>query len=132
MIQKKAPVSEKTVHKQIVLFIKWHYPKVIFHTDFAAGNKMTIGQAVQNKELQSGKGFPDLFNAHPKNGYSGLFLEVKSCLSKVYKKDGNYIKNEHIQAQAEMLDNLNAAGYKAEFGCGFDHCKSIITEYFKN
>ena len=130
MILKKAAALEKVVHRQVVDYIKIQYPKVIFHTDFAAGNKMTIGQAIQNSKLQSDKGFPDLFIPYPKNCYSGLFLEIKASREKVFKKDGSLKKDEHVEIQANMLARLTKLGYRAQFGCGFEHCKSIIDNYF--
>ena len=132
MIQTKAKkvTLEKVVHRQLVDYIKWQHPTVIFHTDFAAGNKMTIGQALQNSKLQSGKSWPDIFIAYPRNGWSGLFIEVKSTREKVFKKDGSLKKDEHIEAQAQMLAKLKKLDYQAEFGCGFEHCKQIVDEYF--
>ena len=121
--------KEKSVHRQIAEWLRWQHPKVIFHTDFAAGSKMTIGQSVQNKALQSGKSWPDLFIPKRTALYSGLFIEIKRDVSEVYKKDLTYKKDDHIEEQAAMLDRLTAEGFKAVFGCGFDHCKKIITEY---
>ena len=55
--------SESNMHMQLAQYIRLQYPQVLFHTDFAAGIKMTMGQAVKNKQLQSGRGWPDLFIA---------------------------------------------------------------------
>jgi hypothetical protein len=127
----KIMAKEQSIHKQVCTYLKMQFPKAIYHTDFAAGVKMSIGQAVKNASLQSGKSWPDLFIAEPRNGHFGLFIEIKASMDKVYKKDLTFKKDEHVQAQAEMLTALTERGYKSVFGCGFDHCKTIIDEYMK-
>jgi len=130
----KIKQSEQSVHSQVIKWLRYAFPKVIFHTDFAAGCRLTIGQAIKNKSLQSGSGWPDLFLPH-KSGcgkYCGLFIEIKKSRGEVYKKDGGLKKDAHIEEQAAMLARLEANGYKALFGCGFEDCKTIIEEYLKN
>lgn len=124
-----ARLSEKHIHAGIAKYIRMKYPKVIFRTDFAAGIKMSIGQAVRNKELQSSSGFPDLFIAEMNNTHCGLFLEIKNGRDKVFKKDGTLLKNEHIERQAEMLHRLRSKGYMAEFVCSFNEAVEIIDNY---
>lgn len=126
---KTAKQSEKSIHKQVATYLKLQYPKVIFRTDFAAGCKMSIGQAVAHKALQSGPGYPDLFIAMPNRVFFGLFIELKKDISEVYNKNGSMVANPHIKTQFEFLQSLNKLGYMAAFGFGFDHAKKIIDEY---
>lgn len=123
--------KEEQLHLSIARYLKYQYPGIIFRTDFAAGIKMNIGQAVRHKAMQSGAGFPDLFIAEPRGGYHGLFIEIKKDISQVLKKNGQFVSNQHIREQAEMLRRLSEKGYKAVFGCGFEHCIRIIDDYFK-
>lgn len=58
--------KEAILHQQVCQYLRMQYPDVIFRTDFAAGVKMTMGQAVRHKKLQSGKAYPDLFIAEPR------------------------------------------------------------------
>ena len=125
------PKREIDLHLQIARYIKFAYPKVIFRTDFAAGLKMTIGQAVRNKNLQSESGFPDLFIAECRNGYGGLFLELKNGLDKLYRKDGSYKQDDHILKQLDMLTRLKEKGYCSCFICSFDEAKEVIDQYLK-
>lgn len=125
-------MKEKNVHQQVVTYLKLQYPNLIFHTDFAAGCKMTKGQAVQNSKLQSGRGFPDLFIAQPTENYHGLFLELKRDGTIIYKKNGELRKDEHLEEQALMLLKLNSKGYYAKFAVGFDEAKQIIQDYLTN
>lgn len=121
--------KESILHEQVCDYIRWNYPNVIFRTDFAAGTKMTMGQAIRHKRLQWGPGFPDLFIAEPRNGKSGLFIELKA--TNIYKRDGSLLKNEHLQDQMVMLTILNGKGYVAVFSIGFESTKDIIDRYLK-
>lgn len=61
-------------------------------------------------------------------GQSGLFLELKREKTRLKKKDGTWA-SPHIAEQAEMLEQLRARGYGAEFAVGFDEAKEIIDNY---
>lgn len=128
-LNKEIIMSEQDLHKQLATYLKLQYPNLIFHSDFASGVKMSMYQAKKNMAIQSGKSWPDLFIAEPKGAYAGLFIEIKTSVNRVYKKDMTFKKNEHVENQAKMLDRLTERGYKAVFGCGFDHCVNIIKDY---
>lgn len=121
--------TEAQIHTALCDYVKMKYPDVIFRTDFSSGVKMTPGQAVRHKRLQSGRAFVDLFFYEPRAGYSGLALEVKKDGVRVQTKDGKWVSNPHIQEQAIMLHQLGSRGYLATFGIGFEHCRGIIDEY---
>lgn len=121
--------KEEDVHSQVAKYLKLQYPKVLFRTDFAAGLRMTIGQAVKHKKIQQGRAWPDLFIAHPAAGYHGLFLELKRDISEIVNKNGSLKNSDHLDEQRAMIAHLNNIGYKAVFACGFDHAKKVIDEY---
>ena len=121
------------------------YPDVIYRFDIAADLKLTMGQAAKHKRLHPERGYPDLFIAKPKEikvktalggGYSlveakplgGLYVEIKKDGEKLTKKDGSW-RTPHIAEQAEMLEKLRQAGYKAEFGVGYESTVKIIRDY---
>nr|DAY09188.1 MAG TPA: Nuclease [Caudoviricetes sp.] len=151
--------SEHNLYEQIARYLQLQYPNVIYRFDIAADLKLTPGQAAKHKRLHPERGYPDLFIAEPKiakarcgvltdeereelekgmefisvkiqQNYYGLYLEIKKDGEKLTKKDGSW-RTPHIAEQAEMLERLRQAGYKAEFGVGFDECKQIIDEYIK-
>lgn len=128
---KRFAIKEESLHIQVATYLKYQYPDVIFRSDFAAGIKMTMGQAVKHKRMQHGKSYPDLFIAEPRNGFSGMYLELKKDFSEVYKKDGSLRDIEHIQEQQKMLWTLQKKGFVAVFACGFNDAKSLIDEYLK-
>lgn len=126
--------SEHNLYEQIARYLQLQYPDVIYRFDIAADLKLTPGQASKHKRLHPRRGYPDLFiaesseniNSKDWNGivrewgfYFGLYIEIKKDGEKLTKKDGSW-RTPHIAEQAEMLEKLRQAGYKAEFGIGFE------------
>lgn len=131
-------MSESLLHEMVCQYLRVQYPNVLFHTDFGAGLKMTMGQAVRQKKLQCTRAWPDLFIAQKLyigsgtnlQVYAGLFLELKKEGTKLYLKDGTtMVADPHVREQAEVLEKLRERGYKAEFAVGFDAVKRIIDNY---
>jgi hypothetical protein len=98
----------------------------------ASGLRMTIGQAMQWKRLNSHRGLPDLFIAYPRGEYAGLFIELKKTGEKIVKKDGVTLKNPHLVEQTEMLFVLKCLGYHAQFALGLAEAISILEEYMNH
>jgi hypothetical protein len=114
----------------ICKYIKLKYPDLLFMSDTIASVKLTIPQQVRNKKIQK-EDFhcPDLLIFQPKGMWHGLFLELKA--KNIYKKDGTLLKNDHVEAQATTLLQLNDLGYYTDFAVGFDEAKFIIDRYMK-
>lgn len=127
--QKQIIQKESNLHLIVTNYLRVRYPDIIFRTDFAAGMKLTIGQAMKHKRMQSSDAYPDIFIAEPRGNYHGFFIELKRTPSAVHKKDGNIRMIEHIQKQYAMLERLKNKGYKAEFGLGYKHTIHMIDEY---
>lgn len=81
-----------------------------------------------------------MFIAEPKVGtvdrltntqrfYPGLFIELKKDGTRIYKKDGTLVADQHIREQHTLLVELERRGYMARFAVGFDQAKQIIDEY---
>lgn len=121
---------EADLHQQVVNYLKYQYPNVLFRTDFAAGIKMSIGQAVKHKALQKCRAWPDIFIAQPAGQWYGLFIELKKEGVKLEKKDGTPA-TPHISEQVEMMYSLIDLGYYCEICPGFDHAKAVIDSYMK-
>lgn len=131
--------SEHNLYEQIARYLQLQYPNVIYRFDIAADLKLTPGQAAKHKRLHPERGYPDLFIAESSTNiwdstvrewglHFGLYIEIKKDGEKLTKKDGSW-RTPHIAEQAEMLEKLRQAGYKAEFGIGFEGCKLIIDDY---
>jgi hypothetical protein len=140
--------SEADLQVQVADYLRLQYPDVMFHSDYGSGIKLTMGQAIKQKRQNGGRrAWPDMFIAEPivresetgqfykgyyyptKQVYNGLFLELKRPGTRIFKKDGTLVANEHIREQFDILEQLRKRGYMAEFACGFDEAKRIIDGY---
>ena len=120
---------EANIATNIAKWLRTQYPKVIYRYDIA-DMKLTIPQRNRMKALQGEtRGYPDLFLAEPKNGFHGLYVELKKDYASVFKKDGSYKKDDHIQEQAEFHKVLRDKGYQVVWGLGFEDTKDKIKEY---
>lgn len=122
--------SEASLQEQVAQYIRLKRPAAIFMSDMAAGMKLTMGQAMKRKKINSSRALPDLVVLMPVGDYHGLCIELKKEGVTVYKKDGTIRADEHLQEQAEMLQRLENLGYDAKFACGFDQAQAVIDEYF--
>jgi len=120
---------EENLQIQVAAYMRKKYPEVIFHSDFSSGCKLSIGQAIRNKKMQSNHKYPDMFIAEPVPGYHGLYLELKKEGTKVFKEDGLLYANEHIKAQYDTILKLRDKGYKAEFAIGYEQAIAVIDDY---
>lgn len=133
-------MREIDLQQQVADYIRLQYPNVIFHSDFGSGIKLTMGQAIKQKRLNGGRrSWPDMFLAEPDIGktggfkkiWFGLFIELKREGTRIYKKDGKLVADEHIREQFDMLEQLRRRGYAAEFACGFEAAVDLIDSYMK-
>ena len=120
--------EEQKVHNAVVQYLRLQYPKVIFRSD-GGGLRLPMGLAVQFKNQQMSRAYPDLFIAEPTDSYCGLYIEIKKDVNAYQTKRGKTRDSKHINEQQEMLLRLYKKGYLAVFGGGFDECKRIIDNY---
>lgn len=151
--------SEENLQVMVADYLRLQYPNILFHSDFGSGIKLTIGQAAKQKRQNGGRrAWPDMFiarhkmlpvaNEYAPNGYDvrcfgGLFLELKKDGTKLKREKDckNILKcdtrlrkagdwwDQHIEEQAEKLEQLRDEGYRAEFAVGFEEAKKIIDGY---
>lgn len=144
-------MKEHDLYAMLADYLRYNYKDIIWRFDLAADLKLTIGQARKHKRLQQHRGYPDLFIAEPRGVKAsckvvmpedsvikeaqfieqkhGLYLEIKKAGTRIFKKDGKLVADEHIREQFDMLEQLRRKGYVAEFACGFDEAKEIIDNY---
>lgn len=100
--------------------------KILFRFDIGADLKLTIGQAKRNKRKQMHeRGFPDLMLFV--NGKT-IFIELKRSRDEIYKKNGEYRTNKHIQEQVAMHEKLRAEGFDVHFVWSFKQFLEILKE----
>lgn len=126
---------EDTMQLHFVNWFKMQHPKhsKFLRSDVASGMYLKDRPwiAAKFRALQGSRAWPDIQVSVPMKGYYGFFLELKKEGVKIFKKDGfTYRKNEHIQEQADMLDELNNLNYFAEFAVGLDEAIKYTDWYF--
>lgn len=132
----KIKKHEESVQRQVASYLRKEYPGIEFHSDYAAGLKLTENQARIRKLLNSGRGWSDMFIAYPSRGYHGLFLELKKDGVSIYvsrgPRKGQLVADEQIIIEAAFLEKMNHLGYFARFAVGFDKTKALIDWYMEN
>lgn len=118
---------EYALYKQVSTYLKYQYPKILYHFDYA-GLNLSKAQAGQMKAIQHSKGYPDLVILEKRGGFGCLFIELKPEGTKLYKRDGSPA-TPHIGEQIECMMQLDSRGYAVAFGIGFDATAKIITNY---
>jgi len=123
--------KEQSLSSKIAHYLSAKYPKVVYRFDLIADYKMNakVAMAIKRRYLHE-VGYPDLFIAKCKNGYGGLYLELKA--TNIYKKDGTLRKDKHLQEQEKMHERLRRDGYKVQFVVGFDEAVKAIDEYIRS
>jgi len=122
--------QEYQLQKKVCRYVSLQYPDVLFLSDTVASVRLSMPQAIRNKQIQK-EGFkcPDLIILEPRGKFNGLFIELK--IKSPYKKNGELLKNEHLEGQQKTMIQLWARGYEAQFATGFEEAKMIIDKYMK-
>ncbi len=120
---------EQAMQRSFCEYIKTKYPALIFTSDLASGMKLSWGQATLAKKLRSSRALPDMYFFIAKRGYHGLILELKADGTTIYLKNGDLCADDHIREQAEILKQLNDAGYHARFVIGITQAIEILEWY---
>ena len=114
----------------ICRYISYQYQDVLFISDTIANLNLTPTQANRNKKIQkTAFSTPDLLILEPRNGFSGLFIELK--IETPFKKDGTIkaSKDNRLENQLNAINTLNNKGYFCCFSWSFDMTKEIIDNY---
>ena len=111
-------------YEQVKLF-NWAKEKESLHLHLSLmfaipnGGKRHIGTALKLKNEGVKSGVPDVFLAVPKNGKSGLFIEMK------------YGKNKPSANQKWWIDSLRVEGYETVVCYGFEEARDAIIKYLE-
>ena len=109
-------MSEERLQSEVVKYIRLQYPKVRFCASLG-GIYTGPRQATKAKRTGYSRGFPDLQICEARNGYHGLFIEIKTH------------KGRATQVQKEWIEALNERGYKAEICKGLPAILDLIDNY---
>lgn len=122
--------SEEKIHASITQWIKIQYLNLYFLSD-PSGIKMSIGMAVKLKKTRSKHAQLDIVILEPSKEYKGLILEVKKSKDEVYKKNGQFRQNEHLQDQLQSIQHLVNRGYKVRFVWSLEMAMNEIKKYLQ-
>lgn len=129
-------MHETDLYEQLAQYLHLKYPNVPYHFDLAGVNNPSRYSRSLYGRLNR-RAWPDLYIARPMpypgledpaKWYSGLFLELKKEGTRLRKRDGSW-SSDHIAEQAAVLDELQAAGYIAQFAVGYDEAVQLIESY---
>lgn len=96
------------------------YPELALLYHIPNGGKRPIGQAVKFKAQGVKPGVPDLCLPVAKNGFHGLYIELKRQ------------KNARVSdAQKKWIETLTGQGYRAEVCYGCQEAIKTILQYLK-
>lgn len=114
---------ESAQQQQVIEWSKWayktgKYPMLNMLHCSLNGVKLTKTQAVIAKSQGMLSGVPDLFLPVPKNGFHGLFIEMKS-------EKGRVTENQHW-----FLTNADSVGYKTVICYSAKEAISAIEAYY--
>jgi hypothetical protein len=121
--------SEDMLCNNISDYLKQNHPDVPFQFDMS-GYNLSI-TAAQKAKRQRSEGFkvPDLI-IYIKKGKFGFFaLEIKKKSVKLFKKDGNFVADKHLNAQRVSILRLRKYGQCADFGIGYVDSIKKINDY---
>lgn len=124
-MQKRAKPKHWESYEQqaVVQYIIRRYPNILF-TSSLAGVKVSMITMVALKRCGYSKGSPDLMIFEPRNGYHGLFIEMKTS-NTVYTQ-----KRKPTPEQLEWQQNLRDRGFAAHICYGADEAMKVIDAYF--
>ncbi len=114
--------SEATEQETVIQWCGWHegkHPelKLIYHVP-NGGSRNTI-EAANLKRQGVKAGVPDLCLPVPKNGFHGLYIEMK------------YGKNKTTEKQKEWLESLRGQGYYTAVCYGAEEAETVIASYLQ-
>ncbi len=120
---------EYELQKAVCQYLELQYPDVLFvSTGIPFNLRPQQGariKAINKREFKC----PDLILFEARRGYYGLLIELKA--KTIYKKDGTFLRNEHVEAQFDSIWKLQGRGHRASFAVGFDEAKKEIDWYLK-
>jgi hypothetical protein len=116
-------MSESSEQIAVVQWFRLQYPKyrlISIPNGQMIGGKNKYALIAKYKAEGLTPGVSDLFLCVPKNGYGGLWLEMKAR----GKGESDLSPDQRL-----WLSDMDKIGYRAEWAAGFEQAKGIIEDY---
>ena len=120
---------EEQIQIEIFSYLAVKYPHVLAISE-PSGVRVSMGLARKLKRLRSPHTHLDIYVMSPRGRYHGLIIELKA--KNIYKKNGELLKNDHLEDQQRTIDTLNKEGYYATFAVGYTEAINLIDNYLNN
>lgn len=116
----KAKLTESQEQRLLVQWFDLHYPQLqdlFFHIPNGGHRHMLVAKKMKSEGVRPG--IPDLKLAVPKQGYHGLFIEMKAQGGRLSPR------------QKVVISKLRANGYRVEVCRGFDAARAVVQDYLR-
>lgn len=129
------PHHEYVVQLALSAYTGTYYPEAEYRVD-AMGNGMGKIQGAKLKAVNKRKGWPDFELYEHSDKYCGLFLELKTYKTKLFKRNGGWsgevdpkTGKAHLESQNECHIKMRERGWKGGFVKGIAQCIEAVDCY---
>lgn len=128
-LEREETWDEAVLTKKLSQYLKENHPTIPFTCDMSGVNlsKNQANQSSQNR-ANSFK-VPDLLIFVKRGNYGMLALELKILKVKLFKRDGKFVKNEHLEKQRDSILWLRECDMAADFSIGYASTIQKINDY---
>lgn len=128
-LQREDEWDEAMLTKKVSEYLKTNHPTIPFTCDMSGVNlsKAQARQSAMNRaNLYK---VPDLLIFVRKPNFGMLALELKKLSVRLFKKDGNFVKNQHLEEQRDSILWMRKHGQCADFSVGYVATIQKINDY---
>ena len=126
--KKNEPITCPHEETEQILLFQWRdlsvrdIPELRWLHSSLNGVPLSPGLAVKMRRMGMTKGVVDVFLPVVRNGYAGLYIEMK-------RRNG--VKSNLSEAQSEFIDFAREQGYRAEWCKGWEMARDMILNYLE-
>lgn len=128
-LEREEEWTEDMLCTKIASYIKEHYPDVPFLFDMSGYHLSKVAASKAKAQRAEGFRIPDLLILHNSGKYGMLALEIKVKSVKLFRKDGKFVSDKHLNEQRVSLLRLRKYNQCADFGVGYVDCVKKINDY---
>ena len=131
LLEREEKWDENMLSTKVASYIKEYHPSVPFFFDMSGYHlsKSSANKAsAQRADLFK---VPDLVVLVKKGNYGMLAIELKIAGTILFKKDGGFVKNAHLEGQRDSILRLRKYGQCADFGIGYKDVIEKVNSYLE-
>jgi len=128
-LERESEWSEDILCNKIALYLRENHPYVPFAFDMSGYHLSKAAASKASNQRADGFKVPDLLIFVKKPPFGMLALEVKKLGVKLYRKDGKFVADKHLNDQRNSILRLRKYGQCSDFGIGYVDCIKKINDY---